>query len=100
MILLRSGLQKSLISLRGGISIGGQFFHPPHFIGLIVVNVRKTHCRVPLKRLHCRVGGGPTCIAEIAAGWSELFSDIAAGYPPDKGKIAAGWSGYSSADTP
>ncbi len=35
------------------------------------------------------VGGGPTCFAEIAAGWSELFSDI-----------AAGLSKKSSADTP
>ncbi len=28
---------------------GGQFFHLPHFIGFIAVNVRKSHCRVPLK---------------------------------------------------
>ncbi len=107
MISLRGGLQKSLISLQGGINIGPpeycgvvNFFHKPHFIGFLVVNVRKTHCRVPIKISYCRVGGGPTCCAEIAAGWSELFSDITAGYPPDKGKIAAGWSEKSSADTP
>ncbi len=69
---------------------GGQFFPiQPHFVGFIVVNVRKSHCRVPWKGWNCRVGGGPTCFAEIAAGWSELFFDI-----------AEGWSKKLSADTP
>ncbi len=73
---------------------GGQFFSSTPFYR---VNVRKTHCREPLKRINCRVRDGSTCFAEIAAGWSELFSDITAGC--DKGKIAVGWSEKSSADT-
>ncbi len=60
---------------------------------------QKTNCRVPLKRLYCKVGEGPTCFAEIAVGWSELFSNIAVGYQPDKGKITVGCP-KSQAQTP
>ncbi len=82
LISLRGGLQKRPISLRGGpqldrSTIVGWSIFPTHpsFI------LKKNHFRVPLEKLDCRVGGGPGCLAEIAAGWSEIFSHITAGYP-------------------
>ncbi len=49
---------------------------------------------------HCGVvGGGPT-YCRINAGWSEIFSDITAGYPKKNKKNAAWWSEKPKSDTP
>ncbi len=79
-----------VVSMLDHLNIAGWsiFSIQPHFIGFIVVNVRKSDCRVHSKEWNCRVGGSPTCFAEIAAGWSELFSDIAAGWSKKLNGIA------------
>ncbi len=92
-ISLQGGLQICPISLRGGVTTW-----PPRYCG--VVNIfhpspfyrstpppkfkKKNHCRIPLEKWNCMVEGGLTCPSEIAAGWSDIFPDITAGYPKKK----------------
>ncbi len=105
-ILVHGGPQKSLISLRDGIIVGPpeycrvvNFFHLPHFIGFIVVNVRKSHCsRVPPNGWNCRVGDGPDCRNWRRVVWVIFLYRL--GVSPEMWRIAAGWSKKSSTDTP
>ncbi len=66
------------------------FFHAPKFYRVSPPFLCKHHYGVPLEKWDCRVVDGPGCCGKNATGWSEIFSDITAGYSQNSEKSPQG----------